>query len=204
MSKKSRRKKASKPTAQDDVQVNEVIEEQSNTPEPSGDDVVDASGDSVDGTDGADAAATASFLDSPFMSAIMNVYELVVYSVGGGLCVAMFSVWFKANATVQWILGITAMIAIFLSKTVFAGELGDIYEEAQEKVAEDRLRDQEELANGNFDGVPKIMQDLLKYPTEEDYQKIYDEADRQRGILKEWENGRNGHDGKGDKSGKSE
>ena len=208
--KRKRRKNTAKPVVPKDTQGKTRNQDASVPVTDEQDESVDATAsDAVasvsDDSAGDSPKTTETFLRrlwaSPAYDMFMRIYELGVYSVGGGLCVAMVAARCGANGAVQWVLGITVVLAVVLSKTVFAGELGSIYDEAREKVEEDRRRDQEELANGNFDGVPKVMQDLLKYPTEEDYQKVYKESKRQRGLLRDWESRK---DRDGDESGKSE
>lgn len=157
----------------------------------------DATGDAAGGAPDVTDTFLRKLWKSPVYNMFMYVYELAAYSVGGGLCVAMVAARCGANGAVQWVLGVTVILAVVLSKTVFAGDLGSIYDEALEKVEEDRRREQEELANGDFEGVPKVVRDLLPYPTEEDYQRVYREAGRQRGLLRDWE-GRGNEDGDDD------
>ena len=116
-----------------------------------------------------------------------KAYEMAVFAGGGALCSAWVVAARGGDARVQWVVGIVVMLAIVLARTVFAGDVSDIYEEAREKVEEDRRRDREELARGDFDGVPKVLQDVLKYPTDEELQQAYDESERQRGLLRDWE-----------------
>ena len=208
--KRKRRKKTTIPDSPESPR--EETDEEKIASEPDGhDDGTDADGDGdVTPSDGAtrSVAVTDTLLgrlwQSPVYNGIMRIYEIVTYSVGGGLCVAMISARMGGSPIVQWIFGIIAMLAIVLSKTVFSGELGSIYDEALEKVEEDRRRDQEELANGNFDGVPKAMQDLIPYPTDEDYQRIHDEAEHQKELLHEWKNRKRKKGNDDDKDGGSE
>lgn len=129
-----------------------------------------------------------------------KAYEMAVFAGGGALCSAWVVAARGGDARVQWVVGIIVMLAIVLARTVFAGDVSDIYEEAREKVEEDRRRDREELARGDFDGVPKVLQNVLKYPTDEELQQAYDESERQRGLLRDWE-GRLGGRRKGKRDG---
>ena len=117
---------------------------------------------------------------------LTKAYELVVFTVGIGLCVSMVVATYGGGSTIQWVFGIMATLTAFLSRTVFANDLSDIYQEAKEKVEEDRRRDEEELSSGNYDGVPKAIQEVLRYPTKEDYEQIRAEAERQRELLRKF------------------
>lgn len=141
-----------------------------------------------DGSDDTDPGAKKPGL----LSRLFEAYSLLAYTLGGGLCVAMIVARYGGSAMWQWLIGGTAILAVILAKTVFSDDISDIYAEAREQVEEERRRDQEELDSGNFDGVPQIMQDLLKYPTKEDYRRIQAEAEQQRELLRNMRGRKNG------------
>lgn len=123
---------------------------------------------------------------SPVVKHLLNAYEIAAQTLGIGLSVAMIVARSGGGPTIQWVLGIIAMMATILSKTVFASDIDEIYDEARQKVEEDRRRDLEELRNGDYEGVPKSIVEMLKYPTAEDYETVRAEAERQRQLLRDF------------------
>lgn len=141
----------------------------------------------VDKTPGADDAPGKPDLSRKAISKfLVDAYEVLAETFGISLMVAMVVARRGGGPTIQWVFGITAMLAVILSKTVFANDISDIYSEAKEQADESRRRDEEELAEGNFDGVPVLFQKFLKYPTQEDYDQIKAEAERQRELLRSY------------------
>lgn len=127
-----------------------------------------------------------------------DAYELLTYTLGLGLTSSMIVARTGGDATLQWIVGIIAMLATILSRTVFAGDLSDIYSEAKQQVDENRARDMEELRSGNYDGVPKSIVQMLKYPTAEDYERVREEAELQRKLLRDFQEARRNRKGRND------
>ena len=119
-------------------------------------------------------------------SAAYKALDVAAMMVGLGLLSAMLVARRGVGETGQWAVGILAMLATLLSQTVFADEIGSIVDEAKAKADEERRQQAEELAEGDYDGVPRIVQEMLPYPTEEDARRIAAERDRQRQLMAEW------------------
>lgn len=202
MSKKKRRKTRGGRAADSAVRgiLNDVHEDEEIVADPLSEEG-DASDTGEDAIAGGPAVATSSVTSvawpGPFLGRLLDAYEVLAYTFGIGMTVAMIVARNGGNGLVQWVLGIIAMLATVLAKTVFASDFNDIYDEAKAKAEAERRRDIEELEGGNYDGVPKSIVEMLKYPSAEDYEQLRQEAERQKQLLRDFKRARK--DAKGGK-----
>ena len=124
-----------------------------------------------------------SILSNPVVSKLLDLYETVAMGIGGGLFAAMIAHWFHLPGIVEWVIGVLVMIAVLLSRTVFSNDMGEIVADARAQAETERLKDEEEIAAGNYEGVPRILQSLMPLPDEAERRRDAAEAERQRQLL---------------------
>lgn len=147
--------------------------------DPSGEPVAGASGDGTPAKEVTRPRRSPSWIASKAM-------DVGAMMFGGGMFSAMIVARFGMGPTGQWVVGLTVMMAILLSQTVFSEGIGSIMDEAKAQVEEERRQQEEEISQGNFEGVPRIVQKMLPYPDNDDIRRAMDERERQKGLMRQW------------------
>ena len=133
--------------------------------------------------DGSGKPVRRSILSNPVVSKLLDLYETIAMSLGGGLFAAMIVHWVHLPGIVEWIVGILIMLAVFLSRTIFSNDVGEIVADARAQAETERIKDESEIASGNYEGIPKIIQSMMPLPNEEERRRDAAEAERQRQLL---------------------
>lgn len=142
-------------------------------------------------------AGGGSLLSHPIADKVLYLYETLAMSLGGGLFLVMCVHWLHVPDIVEWVLGILVMIAVLLSRTVFSNDMGEIMADARAQAETGRIQDEREIAAGDYDGVPKIIQRLMPLPDEEERRRDAHEAERQRQLMEDLRTRRGRRKGKG-------
>lgn len=157
----------------------------------------DVAGSSEEGSGDAEGG---SLLSHPIADKVLYLYETLAMSLGGGLFLVMCVHWLHVPDIVEWVLGILVMIAVLLSRTVFSNDMGEIMADARAQAETGRIQDEREIAAGDYDGVPKIIQRLMPLPDEEERRRDAHEAERQRQLMEDLRTRHGRRKGKGSKA----